>query len=216
MIYVPEHITFQQIVKALSLVLPAELAHQKFLPKGRSLEVLKGRIPTFKESAVLVFLILQAGELHLCLTRRNSNLKHHPGQISFPGGRIDGDEQDSVKTALRELEEETGVDQKTVSICGQLSDIYVSVSNFLIHPVVGFLDHEPQFKLNPHEVEEIILIPLKAFFDQKNHSESTVETSLGVIKVPCYSIGGEVIWGATAMIISEFTELLLMSFCPKE
>jgi len=212
----PENITIQQVKSALSSELLAELAHQKFLPKGRSLEIPKNQNSTIKESAVIVLLILKNNEIHLCLTRRNSNLKHHPGQISFPGGKIDKAEDDSVKTALRELEEETGVDQKSVTICGILSDLYVSVSNFLIHPVVGFLDHVPHFIPNHHEVEEIMLIPLNAFFNTKHLSESTVETSFGKIDVPCYTINKQVIWGATAMILSEFTELLSMFYYRQE
>jgi 8-oxo-dGTP pyrophosphatase MutT (NUDIX family) len=201
-------ITIQDIISALSLKLPAAKAHEKLLPEGRSLDFPYDKISTIKESAVLILLFKKEDELYLCLTRRNHNLKHHPGQISFPGGKIDHNDDDAIKTALRELNEETGVEGSIVSICGKLSDLYITVSNFLIHPVVGFLDHEPMFEMNHDEVDEIIVIPLVEFFGDKNITQSTVETPFGKIKAPCFSIDGHIIWGATAMIISELTELL--------
>lgn len=209
-------ISIKDIVSALSLELPAEKAHKKLLPEGRSLDIPSDKISTIKESAVLLLLFKKKDELCLCLTRRNQNMKHHPGQISFPGGKIDNIEDDSIKTALRELNEETGIDGSIVNIWGKLSDLYITVSNFLIHPVVGYLDHEPLFVINHDEVDEIIVIPLVEFFIDKNITESTVETPFGKIEAPCYSIDGHIIWGATAMIISEFTELLSTFFRLKE
>jgi 8-oxo-dGTP pyrophosphatase MutT (NUDIX family) len=198
----------QDIVSALLLELPAAKAHVKLLPLGRTLEIPVEKISSIKESAVMILLFKINQELCVCLTRRNQNMKHHAGQISFPGGKIENNDDDAIKTALRELYEETGIESSNVFICGKLSDLYITVSNFLIHPVVGYLDHFPQFMINPDEVDEIIVIPLIEFFNDKNITLSKVETPKGKIDAPCYSIDGYIIWGATAMIISEFTELL--------
>jgi 8-oxo-dGTP pyrophosphatase MutT (NUDIX family) len=213
---IPENSTIEEIISALALNKKGELAHNKFLPAGRSLEIPIDQSKKIKESAVLILLFKRNDELYLCLTLRNQNLKHHPGQISFPGGKIDKDEHDYTETALRELHEETGVDRTTVLICGKLSNLYIPVSNFLIHPIVGYLDHEPLFEKNHDEVAEIIIIPFKEFFRIENRTVSTVVTPLGKIEAPGYSIYGHFIWGATAMIISKFTELLLAYFHQKK
>jgi 8-oxo-dGTP pyrophosphatase MutT (NUDIX family) len=202
------HITIQDIEEALKNNLPGNTAHQIMLPEGRSLAIPPEKFGKLKESAVMVFLFMKDNELNFCLTRRNSNMKHHPGQISFPGGRCEENESSIFETALRELEEETGVDKTKVKVIGELSDLYVFVSNFMIHPVVGFLDYEPIFEIDPREVEELITIPIKSFFIEKNISNTTIETTKGLLNVPCYKINELIIWGATAMIIAEFTEQL--------
>jgi 8-oxo-dGTP pyrophosphatase MutT (NUDIX family) len=213
---IPENISIEEIRIAMATDEKGKPAHNKFLPSGRSLIIPSDKPLKIKESAVLVLLIRRNDELCLCLTLRNQNLKHHPGQISFPGGKIDKDEYDYTDTALRELHEETGIDKTAVLICGKLSDLYVQVSNFLIHPVVGYLDHEPLYKKNHDEVAEIIIIPFKEFFRSENRTVSIVETHLGKIEAPGYSINGHFIWGATAMIISEFTERLFAYFRQKK
>jgi 8-oxo-dGTP pyrophosphatase MutT (NUDIX family) len=210
------NITIHEIEQALSIDYDGTRAHRRFLPDGRSLEIPPALFFSVKESAVMVLLMSKGNELHLCLTRRNRNMKHHPGQISFPGGKIDKDEYYSAKAALREMKEEIGVDPSKISLCGTLSDLYLSVSNFLIHPIVGYLNHEPEFNLNHHEVEEMIIIRLEEFFNLKNDVRSTVETSLGQFPVPGYLIDGHFVWGATAMIISEFTERLKLFYCRRE
>jgi len=204
-----KHITIQDIEKALKLDLPGIKAHQKMLPEGRSLTIPQEKIGKVKESAVLVFLFSKNDNLFFCLTRRNSKMKHHPGQISFPGGRREENESTNMETALRELEEEIGVDKTKVLIIGELSELYIPVSNFLIHPVVGYLDHEPNFRIDPLEVEELIIISTQSFLDEKNSSMTDIDTTNGKINVSCYKIDELIIWGATAMIIAEFTEMLM-------
>jgi 8-oxo-dGTP pyrophosphatase MutT (NUDIX family) len=211
-----DHITIQDVEEALKLNLSGEKSHQRMLPEGRSLARPNEKSQKVKESSVLVFLISKDDELHFALTRRNPNMKHHPGQISFPGGGREENESTIYETALRELEEETGVDKTKIKIIGKLSELYITVSNFLIHPVVGFLNHEPEFKTDPNEVEEMIIISLQSFFDENNLTYTNVETNIGRLNVPCYKIDEWIIWGATAMIISEFTEQLSEFFHLKE
>jgi 8-oxo-dGTP pyrophosphatase MutT (NUDIX family) len=205
-------ITIQDIEEALKLNLPGDKIHQRMLPEGRSLARPTEKSVKIKESAVLVLLFLKNKQLHFCLTRRNLNMKYHPGQISFPGGSCEEYELTISETALRELEEETGVDKKKVKVIGELTDLYVSVSNFLIHPVVGYLDHEPKFRIDPIEVDELIIVPLKSFFEKNKKTSTKIETLQGELNVPCFKINNLIIWGATAMIIEEFIEQLRIYF----
>lgn len=192
--------------------LPGSEAQKKMLPKGRSLEI-KGK--QVKESAVLVLLFYKHDELHVCLTKRNSKLKHHPGQISFPGGRKEAGES-LLETALRETDEEVGIKSESIEILGQLSSVYVSVSNFNIQPYIGFTSSLPKFTINIDEVEDVIEIPIKEFLDTKNHSTNQINTSKGNLNVPCYSIDNHIIWGATSMMIAELEAILKHYFQHRE
>ena len=207
-----QNISVENIQEALNLELPGAVAHKKLLPPGRPLDLPDKKKNSCKKSAVLLFLINKNNELHLCFTRRNSTMKHHPGQISFPGGQFDENETAPVEVALRELEEETGVKRNNILVLGHLSDLYVAVSNFIIHPVVGYTNYLPDFNINFHEVDEIIIIPLSSFFESSNLSTAIRSTSIGILEVPCFKINGYEIWGATAMIISELLMLLTTYF----
>jgi len=200
------------IKEALSGSLPASEAHKLFLPPARSLEMSEETKRLVKHSAVMLLLVDNDDSLSLCLTRRNSHMKHHPGQISFPGGKMDEGENDYQETALRELEEETGIARHNINVCGSLSDLYIEVSNFLIHPVVGYINWMPNFNINPDEVDEVFLVPLTSFFNENNISKERISTHFGTIDTPAYLIDGKVIWGATAMIIAEFTMQLTTFF----
>jgi len=129
---------------------------------------------------------------------------------------MDEGENDHLETALRELEEETGIARDKVTVCGSLSDLYIEVSNFLIHPVVGYINGLPNFNINPDEVDEVFLVPLTSFFNENNISKERINTHFGTIDTPAYLIDGKVIWGATAMIIAEFTMQLTTFFLHRE
>lgn len=193
--------------EALKQELPGRTAHESMLPKGRSL--LPDHKPnTIKQSAVLLLVFEKEGELHLCLTKRTANMKHHPGQISFPGGRCEPEELVASETALRETEEEIGIAKTSVQLLGKLSELYVSASNYNIHPYLGWYNGEPRFKPHCREVAEIILLPFSVLFDEKSIQKHHVQTSIGELQVPCYFFEEHVIWGATAMIIAELASLL--------
>ena len=111
---------------------------------------------------------------------------------------------------MREAEEEIGVDRTSVTMLGALSPLYIPVSNYMVHPYVGTLKNAPSFKLHPLEVKGVLEVELNELLSEKN--KGAVEKYLRVkdttTKVPCYNIGGEIIWGATAMIISELEAIL--------
>jgi len=201
------HITKQTLVAALNEKLEGSDAHFRMLPNGR--KPIPDDHSKVKYSAVMMLFYLENENLMMCLTRRNERLKHHPGQISFPGGRCEPHENDNpLLTALRETQEEIGVDPNEIEILGRLSALYVSVSNFIIHPYIGWIGTAPNFVMNEHEVDEIMTIQTKLLFEPQNQIHKPVETSMGIIDVPCYFVNEYVIWGATSMMIAELEEKL--------
>jgi 8-oxo-dGTP pyrophosphatase MutT (NUDIX family) len=150
-------------------------------------------------------LFIENDELTACLIKRPSHMKHHAGQIALPGGRIEKEET-AIETALRETYEEIGIQSNGIEILGSLSEFYVEVSRFQIQPFVGWLHKKPEFRINPDEVEKTILFPIKNF--KFPFSEVELDTVSGKLKVPCIKFDGEIIWGATAMILSEFADIL--------
>ncbi|MBN1926915.1 MAG: CoA pyrophosphatase [Prolixibacteraceae bacterium] len=198
----------EDIRMALRQKLPGALAYKTLLPKGRPTEITQHKKNNIRKSAVLVAIFKKENMLYFCLTRRSRKMKHHPGQISFPGGACEKTDASVIETALREMEEETGISPRNIDIIGKLSELYIPVSNFLIHPVVGFINNVKGFKIDNNEVEELITIPVIEFLNEKNIASETIPTFIGNLETPCYKINGHVIWGATAMIIAEFSWML--------
>ena len=195
--------TAKNIKKALALTLPGSTAHKKMLPLNRVLTVAPNDKMHVKNSSVLLLLFVENDELMSCLIKRTDHMTHHAGQIALPGGRIEAGET-ALETALRETWEEIGVTPDQIEILGTLSDFYVEVSRFQIHPFVGWLRQKPKFTINGGEVEKMLLFPLKNF--KNNFEEIELETWTGKAKVPCIRFEDEIIWGATAMILSEFAD----------
>ncbi len=195
----------ENIKKALQKKLPGSTSHKKMLPPNRPLAIIEKNNQHLKHSSVLLLLFEENKELFICLIKRPAHMKHHAGQIALPGGRIEKGEG-PVETALRETEEEIGVSPDDIIILGVLSKLYVSVSNFLIHPVVGWIDKRPVVIANHDEVEKVVFFPLLHY--KNSFEEEELETVTGKLKVPCIHYLNETIWGATAMILSEFYDIL--------
>lgn len=196
------------LLEKLQSELPGFLAHSKMLPPGRRLKVLAEEVLQVRLSSVLVLLFEESGKLYTCLTRRPSTMKHHPGQISFPGGKVEKEDVTAEMTALREANEEVGICPDDIEILGKLSDLYVEVSRFSIQPYVAWSTFKPDFVLNYGEVEQLILFPVSEFVSREVIAETELETVTGNLQVKYYPYDGEIIWGATAMILSELIEIL--------
>jgi 8-oxo-dGTP pyrophosphatase MutT (NUDIX family) len=134
-------------------------------------------------------------------------LSVHSGQISFPGGKKDPEDHTPVHTALREAEEEIGILARSIVILGELSLLYVSPSNFEIHPVVGYVDQLQRLTPNPAEVEFIIELSLKNLHNMQTLADLRVR-SFELKDVPCFRVNGHFVWGATAMILQELLDVL--------
>ncbi len=161
-----------------------------------------------KKAAVLaLFYPNENEETTFLLTKRASYNGTHSAQISFPGGKFDQIDANLQETALRETHEEVGIHPKNIEIIRELTDVYIPPSNFLATPFIGMLDSKPQFVLN-HEVENTIEILLSDLLDEKNISSTILDTSyMKKVEVPCFNINNHIIWGATAMMLSEIKEL---------
>ena len=189
--------------------LAGERAHNKMAPSPRYIKDMEGEHSSPPiGSAVLVLIIPHENELVVPFIKRSNHGKYHGGQIAFPGGKIEKDDIDASYTALRECYEEIGVPQEQISILGVLSEVYITISNFNITPIVGSIASMPNFTLSTNEVEEVILVKLSDLFDDKNKSTRTLSRREQEISAPGYVIGEHFIWGATAMIIAELEELM--------
>lgn len=198
-------VTPENIKKALSGNLRGMKSHQRMMPPNRKLKAAAGDTSRLKPSSVLLLLFEEDHELYICLIKRPVTMKHHAGQVAFPGGRIEPGET-PVETALRETNEEIGIPSEKIEVLGSLSELFVDVSGFLIQPFVGWLVEKPVFTLNKAEVEKILLFPLLQYKDKLE--ETDLETVSGRLMVPCFHFEGEIIWGATAMILAEFFDAM--------
>jgi 8-oxo-dGTP pyrophosphatase MutT (NUDIX family) len=147
-------------------------------------------------------------DLYLVLTRRADHLGNHRGQISFPGGSVDPNDPSTAHTALREACEEIGVCEEGPRLLGDLTPLYIPPSDFCIHPHVAYLPRRPQFRPQPGEVAELLEVPVRHFLDDQNvvHEEWIIRDEPR--QVPYYDVYGHKVWGATAMVLAEFAEVL--------
>lgn len=159
-------------------------------------------------AAVLVPLVRRAEGITILLTQRTSHLANHAGQISFPGGRLEEQDADAVAAALRESEEEIGLDRRTVKILGRLDD-YVTVTGFQVMPVVGVVAPPLELVPDPFEVAEIFELPLAFVLDPANHQRHS-GVSKGGLRRHWYAMpyGQHYVWGATAGMLVNLYEVL--------
>ena len=160
-----------------------------------------------RRAGVLVLLYPRAGELCLVLTWRTETLNNHRGQISLPGGSMEPGET-AAATALREAQEELGIDPASLELLGTLSPLYIPPSDFCIYPVVAYTATRPSFSPNPEEVAEVIEEPLAHLLAAETHCEETWELRGQPVRVPFYAVGPHKVWGATAMVLCELATLL--------
>lgn len=161
----------------------------------------------FKPSAVLLPLFQKNFEDHLLFTVRNHQVKHHKGEICFPGGVYDKSDQDLLKTALRETEEEMGIQQKDIHVLGELEEL-ITPTYYRISPFVGRIPYPYSFQVNKQEVEEVIEIPLSYFMDETRVKFDQVTFFGKEFKRPSYQWNHHLIWGATAMMVRQLVKKL--------
>ena len=159
------------------------------------------------QGAVLALLYPRGGETHLVFIRRPQTVLHHRGQISFPGGHVEAGES-RAQAAVREAQEEVGLIPETARLLGALTPLFIPPSGFCIYPFVAVTDVTPSFVPEPEEVDEILEIPIAQLLDESNVRQETWKFEIGSREVPYYAFGPHKIWGATAMVLSEFLEIL--------
>lgn len=198
----PVH-TLDDVCEALRLPdFDAQAARDPMRPETRQLQPpVSGDA---RQAAVLLLLWPRDNELRFVLTQRASQLRGHSGQVSLPGGRRDPDDADHAATALREAEEELGVPASDVRVLGRLDSIYIPPSNYLVHPVVGALDRPPRFRPRAAEVAEVLQVSLAQLLDPQRKRVSLRRVNGRALRIPWYAFGRQMVWGATAMLLSEF------------
>ena len=149
-----------------------------------------------RKSAVLIPIIKDQDRYSLIFEKRVERPMRHSGEISFPGGVLEDDET-PIETALRETQEEIGIDPREIEVLGYLKPTKTKSSGFLIIPVVGYIKDTPSIKVNPDEVEKVLVIPIEDLIIRRKK----------MILGPYYKVGETVIWGATARILTDFLEI---------
>lgn len=193
--------------------LPGRAAQFKMASTRRLQELGPNPIPPAdaRVACVLNLLHWQEGHWRTTLIQRTDNPRdRHSGQVSFPGGSWEENDGELANVALRETEEEIGVPAQQIEILGRLTDLYIPVSNFLVHPFVGILNGKPEFAPQPGEVETVLTPALTVFQSPENRKQIDLTLHQGITlkDVPYFDVEGRIVWGATAMIMSEFLELL--------
>jgi 8-oxo-dGTP pyrophosphatase MutT (NUDIX family) len=193
----------------LKLPLPGGDAHEPFraVPVGDVKPLFEHKLPP-RPGGVLILLYENNGHIQFPLTKRAEYAGAHSGQVSLPGGKAEPGE-DAVSTALRECEEEIGVGAKHIKVLGQLSNFYVIPSNFIVTPVIACIDHKPLFKPDPYEVVRILTGTIEEIAHEGAMKQKEI-LAAGKYKMnaPHFEIEGEVVWGATAMMLNEFRMII--------
>lgn len=200
------------VSKIKNIPLPAEPSQFKMSPPFR-LELLnrqKEAMKNAKKAAVLaLFYPNSSRQTTVALILRNTYRGVHSGQIGFPGGKVESHDSTLEAAALRETQEEIGVPTKEVEILKRLTEVYIPPSNFFVQPFMGISRNTPIFTRQEEEVKAVIEVPLERFFDERIVVSKIVSTSYkSDVEVPAFDIDGHVVWGATAMILSEIKDLL--------
>lgn len=188
----------------LARPLPGYSAHQAMSPIPRR-GTEPGYVPPIppRRGGVLALFYPHNGTLHLPLILRPTYEGTHSGQVSFPGGGQEAGDADIVATALRETHEEVGIPPEAVEILGPLSKLYIEPSNFEVYPVVGWMAQRPHFRIDPYEVARLLEVPFADFGKAENRFEEQWNLRGRQVTVPFFKIQGQIVWGATAMMLSE-------------
>lgn len=201
----------EYVPKLMTAELPAEVSHIKMAPLERieSLKNLDIGIKKPKIAAVMMLFYPKNGITHLVLIVRNSYKGVHSAQIAFPGGKYEAQDEIFENTALRETHEEVGIHPNSMEIIKTFTPMYIPPSDFMVHPFLGISKEEIVFIPDPKEVANIIELPLTVFLSDTIITDTKLTTSYANdISVPAFKIEEHIVWGATAMMLSELKDVL--------
>jgi len=162
----------------------------------------------YNQASVLLPLFIKDGHYWLLLMRRTTTVEYHKGEVSFPGGVVDEDDESLEYTAKRETFEEIGVREEDIEILGQLDDMTTMMSHFIVHPFVGVVPFPYVFNINKREVEHLIEVPLQFFLDPSQPQPFSINYAGDIFETPAFIYKGDVIWGATERILENFINLI--------
>jgi len=205
---------FKEFIEQLALQLNKPLPGEKAqLLMGSDIRMKEFKFMPMSESTrksgVMILLYPHDNTIYSVLILRPTYNGTHSGQVAFPGGKYEETDGDLETTALRETSEEIGIDISKVNVLGKLTRLYIPPSNFEVFPLLGYVNKRPFFKPDPKEVKEIIEYPLSILLKAKTikNKEFNVRDNI-TFTAPYFDIYGNVVWGATAMMLSEFREIL--------
>jgi 8-oxo-dGTP pyrophosphatase MutT (NUDIX family) len=202
---------FNAIQDIVNVDLPSISAHIKMAPLERVKLIKEGfdNLDNTRKAAVMMLFYPKNEITHLVLIVRNSYPGVHSSQIAFPGGKAEEFDLDFKATALRETHEEIGIHPDKITVIRDFTSVYIPPSNFLVYPFLGISSTELEFTLQEEEVAGIVEIPLSLLLDDSIITMKTLETSYAKsIEVPCFQIEEHLVWGATAMMLSELKDTL--------
>lgn len=176
------------------------------LPDGQSVNFTNKENP--KPGAVLILLYPESGAYYFPLIQRPAYEGVHSGQIALPGGKSERYDRNLYDTALRETEEEIGVPREDIRVIGALSQFYVAASNYEVLPVIGYIREKPVFVPDHVEVDEVIIGSVDRLTDRKYHKEKEMRVRGFPLTTPYFDMQEKVVWGATAMMLSELVYIL--------
>nr|WP_321223216.1 CoA pyrophosphatase [uncultured Psychroserpens sp.] len=200
--------------KIKNLNLPGEDSQFKMSPPFREslIDENKAKMKTARQAGVMaLFYPNTKGETYLILILRKTYKGVHSAQVGFPGGKFEEEDPNLEYTALRESYEEVGVPITDVKVLKAMTKLYIPPSNFTVSPYLGVTEQTPQFIKQDEEVEDLIEVSLSHFLDDNSTTQVKVMTSMRIeLEVPAFTLNGHVVWGATAMMLSELKDLLKM------
>lgn len=200
-------ILISQLIDAFKLPLPG---HGGLPPRVESNRLAGFPSPNqhTRTCATLLNLYPHQGEIYFPLILRPRYDGTHGGQVAFPGGQVEPEDETLVRTALRETQEEIGLKAIDIGVIGKLTEVYIPPSNFLVTPVVGYLPYRPEFFPDVREVDKVIEVPLLELVNNLQIEQRTVNVRRQRFKTYGFSVEDNWIWGATALMIYEFLEIL--------
>jgi 8-oxo-dGTP pyrophosphatase MutT (NUDIX family) len=199
--------TILQLTKALKKPLPGAIAQKKMMPDIHKTHLEYFTDKPLRKAAVLISLFPYEGNLGTVFIERTQDASPHSGQIAFPGGRYEFGDKTLVNTALREANEEIGINPASVQVIGSLTPIEIPISGFSVTPVVGFLESDPTIIPCYTEVQSYFKLTLKELLNNNNKTIGEINARGNTIITPYYKLKHTLIWGATAMVLSEFEEV---------
>tara|TARA_B100001029_G_scaffold178406_1_gene185097 strand:- start:6159 stop:6803 length:645 start_codon:yes stop_codon:yes gene_type:complete len=196
----------------IEIPLPGLNAHSLLAPPNRitDLKKMNYNIVNFKIAAVLIlFFPRPNGQLNLVLIERSKYPGIHSGQISFPGGKYEDQDNELWETALREANEEIGIQKSDIKYVMSLSNIFIPPSNFLVTPFLSYTISNPAFIPYKSEVSKIIELPVNDLLKMKVSQKKIKTVFKESVEVPCFNYNQNIIWGATSMVLSELKMIIL-------
>lgn len=206
--YQPPSQIIKKLHKRLTSPLPGWDAHS-LMASDVHRKIRSSPLADARVAGVLILLFPKEDMLHFPLILRPQYQGVHSGQMALPGGKVEPGDMDIMQTAIRETEEEIGVTVDRSQVLGKLTDLYIPPSNIIVTPVVAFSETEPVYMPDPAEVAGTVNISLEELFDIQNQMKTEVTIIGGkVMEVPAFQLQQKIVWGATAMILSELTQLI--------